>query len=150
MPVFGQKPDTGYSPVRRRGSLWHISFASFFERNKERGPPEATGQGNKPQRREANTKNARSFTRCGGADLSVSRLWRLPAPLNGSLILPPLQGRGTAQRWRGFRCGGGEDKTRDLSLLRERLSFAARRKKAKTRRGIASEQTTLAPFTRFP
>ena len=24
MPVFGQKPDTGYSPVRRRGSLWRF------------------------------------------------------------------------------------------------------------------------------
>ena len=39
----------------RRGSLWRISFASFFVRNKERGPPEATGRGSEPQRRAANT-----------------------------------------------------------------------------------------------
>ena len=45
MPVFGQKPDTGHSPALRRGSLWHISFASFFRPGKERGLPEATGQG---------------------------------------------------------------------------------------------------------
>ena len=35
MPVFGQKPDTGHSPVRRRGSLWRISLVTFFVRAKK-------------------------------------------------------------------------------------------------------------------
>ena len=33
MPVFGQKPDTGHSPVRRRGSLWRV-FAYFLHGEK--------------------------------------------------------------------------------------------------------------------
>ena len=38
-----------------------------------------------------------------------------------------------AETRRIARCGGDESKTRDISLLRERPSFAARRKKAKAR-----------------
>ncbi len=56
----------------------------------------------------------------------------MPAPLSGEPILPAAAG---TRVW-----------TRVVSLLRERPSFAARRKKAKTRPGNSSERTSLAPF----
>ncbi len=67
----------------------------------------------------------------------------------------PAGGDGTTERkadangesvedWRLVRYGGDESKTRDISLLRERPSFAARRKKAKARqRGPISRRSPL-------
>ena len=44
---------------------------------------------------------------------------------------------------RNTRRGGDENRTRDISLLRERPSFAARRKKAKARQGDHSIKVPL-------
>ena len=66
MPVFGQKPDTGHSPARRRGSLWRISFASFFVRAKKEARRRRRDRGNEWQRQAANPQKGQRIIFCGG------------------------------------------------------------------------------------
>ena len=83
-------------PPRNRFPL-AVSFASFFG-GKERGPPEATGQGNEKQRQKANTQRPGKLPAAAGISL-ISRF--APAPPRGS---PPLR--------RGLKTGKGREFSR--------------------------------------
>ena len=107
MPVFGQKPDTGYSPVRRRGSLWRISFASFFAAQRKRP---AGGDGASLQKANAIVEfaEARQIARCGGDEnrtgafrlratpFLIAEKWGKDAPGDHSIKVPrtPPHGQG--------------------------------------------------------
>ncbi len=109
-------------------------FRFFLWASKERSPPEATGHGNELQRQRANPQSPGGLPAAAGIPLirhgaSVSR------------VVPPSPRRRQSLR-------RDESKTRDVSLLRERPSFAARRKKAKTRPGNHSIKVPRGPSSR--
>ena len=110
-----------------------VSFADFFG-GKEIGPPEATGHGNELQRQRANPQRPGGLPAAAGIPLI-----RHGASVSRVVPLSPRR-RQSLRR--------DESKTRDISLLRERPSFAARRKKAKARPGNHSIKVPRDPSSR--